>query len=397
MKNITYLVGKEKLQIAPLQPYSNLVCEYLNELSQHLLSDKVAKSYSDIVSFAFWCRKGSIEKLKKEFLDDRIRMGRGLVFHIAPSNVPINFAFSFAFGLLSGNGNVVRVSTKNFPQINITCDIIKAVLNQEKYALINQQNAIVTYPPDREINDYFSELCDARVIWGGDKTIEEIMKSPVHSRCVEIHFADRVSFGLFRPEAIERLSERELNELAKRFYNDTYLMDQNACSTPHVIFWMVDLHHDKFKIKEIQKRFWEHVYQIAKNKYELADVKVSQKYTLLWEQSIHNTFIKSINRYDNLLYVANIELPQNLDLLRGKFGLFYDCEIEDINSISCIINTKVQTCISLGISKETLTEFILENHLTGIDRIAQIGEALDIGAVWDGYDVVGELSRIISF
>ena len=58
-------------------------------------------------------------------------IGRGKVLHIAPSNVPMNFAYSFAFGLLSGNINLVRLPSKEFAQIRILCDVIKQVCKQK--------------------------------------------------------------------------------------------------------------------------------------------------------------------------------------------------------------------------------------------------------------------------
>lgn len=45
-----------------------------------------------------------------------ITQGRGVAFHIAPSNVAVNFAFSLAAGLLTGNANIVRLSSKPFPR-----------------------------------------------------------------------------------------------------------------------------------------------------------------------------------------------------------------------------------------------------------------------------------------
>ena len=93
------------------KPFNNKICEFLNEISSDLLKNK--KNYPEIVSFAFWCRKSNINSLKKKYLDNSLRLGRGIVFHITPTNVAINFAYSFVFGLLSGNSNIVRVAKKN--------------------------------------------------------------------------------------------------------------------------------------------------------------------------------------------------------------------------------------------------------------------------------------------
>jgi len=38
---------------------------------------------------------------------------------------------------------------------------------------------------------------------------------------------------------------------------------------------------------------------------------------------------------------------------------------------------------------------IMNNRLKGIDRVVPFGKTLDINLVWDGYDVITNLSRII--
>ena len=38
---------------------------------------------------------------------------------------------------------------------------------------------------------------------------------------------------------------------------------------------------------------------------------------------------------------------------------------------------------------------IIENKLSGIDRIVPIGQALDISMIWDGYDLTSSLTRVI--
>ena len=55
-----------------------------------------------------------------------------------------------------------------------------------------------------------------------------------------------------------------------------------------------------------------------------------------------------------------------------------------------------QTLSYFGIEKNYINEFIKNNRLLGIDRLVPIGRAFDIGPVWDGYDVIRSLSRIIS-
>ena len=394
---IKYLVGNEHVVVRPRIPFDEKVCDFLDIFSKEILKDTALKSYPDVVSFAFWIRRANIQKQKEEHASKYLRLGRGLAFHIAPSNVPINAMFSFVFGLLSGNSNIVRISTKDFPQVNLLCEKLNKLLEQEAFCEIKNENAIVKYERNQEITDRFSKLADVRIIWGGDNTIEEIRKSPLKPRAKEIVFADRYSFGLIRAEYILALSEEKIENLAKNFYNDTYLMDQNACSTPHMIFWLAN---DEIVTKQAQERFWKQIYKEAK-RYSLEDIKVSEKYTDLCLYATKNGKAveekkEAVQRYENLLYVIKEEnVPEDLCEKRGKFGMFYQCNISDLSEIKSCITSKVQTVAVAGIEKELVQEWIVENRLEGIDRVVPFGKTLDIGLVWDGYDLITEMSRLI--
>ena len=98
-----------------------------------------------------------------------LALGRGIVFHIAPSNVPVNFAFSLIGGLLSGNSNIVRVSSKRFEQVEIIIDAIRVLNRQKKHSHVSKRLAIVRYDRNSEGTSFFSSICDVRLIWGGMK------------------------------------------------------------------------------------------------------------------------------------------------------------------------------------------------------------------------------------
>ena len=38
---------------------------------------------------------------------------------------------------------------------------------------------------------------------------------------------------------------------------------------------------------------------------------------------------------------------------------------------------------------------VYQNRIKGIDRVVPFGKTLDIGLVWDGYDLIREMSRKI--
>ena len=389
-EEIKYLVGGKDIQVTPFSPYDNLICDFLHDLSIGLRGYRKISEYPDIMAFAFWCRKSNISKLKKECNDAKFRLGLGVVFHITPSNVPVNFAFSFVFGLLSGNANIVRVPSKIFPQISIICSAIDHLFTSDKYSKIKAMTAFVRYDQNDEITGNFSVKSNARLIWGGDSTIRNIRKLPISERCVDISFADRYSMCVIDAPSVLELDETELKRLSEKFYNDTYLMDQNACSSPHLILWLGD---EKKEAKEI---FWNAVYHKVKNDYKLEAVSAMEKYTFLCKNAIELNNIKSFKQHGNCVYHVDVhKIVDNIDNFRGKFGHFFEYDTNNINCITHIINNKFQTLTYFGVDKSELINFVIENSLLGIDRIVPIGKAMEMDVIWDGYDVVRNLSRII--
>lgn len=392
--NVSYLVGNQNcaLDKRGLIPFDELVCEFLNTLSSALLKNPETKQFSDVVSFAFWCRKANLAKLKNEFKEKQVRLGLGLVFHIAPSNVPVNFAFSFAISILAGNANIVRVPSKYFVQIDIICSAIKELFKLIYFKKISDMTVFIRYDKDDEITGLLSLQCDARIIWGGDQTVLQIRKLPMLVKCREVIFSDRYSFSVISAKQIISMSPDLLNKLAINFYNDTYFMDQDACSSPRLIVWLGNSHD----VKVAKERFWISLHEVVLQKYELAPINAMDKFTQLCRDAIDLYNLSDVIRYGNYIYCIGLnDLPNTVDDLRGRFGYFYEYETEELSSVAHIVNTKYQTLTYFGVERHVFDNFVKSNRITGIDRIVPIGLALDISVIWDGYDLVRTLSRVI--
>lgn len=386
MNGVKYLVGDDKILYTGIRAFSNDICGFLADLSAALMRNRKAAAYADIISFAYFCRKSGIERIKQKY-GEEIRFGRGLAFHIAPSNIPINFAFSFVFGLLSGNSNIVRVSSKTFEQTEIVCGEIAKVI--KNYPRIACRNAIITYEADDEINRHFSEIADVRVIWGGDKTVSYFKSLPCGPRCVDIAFSDRYSIGIIDGNAVAAASDAKMRELADAFYNDTYLMDQNACSSPQIIFW-------RNADKTVKERFWSCVESTALKKYSLEAENAVNKYVCLCKDIINSDSDPKCVFENNILYrVEYNSLPSDITALRGLCGYFYEYDIADIADIFSYVTPKFQTMCYFGFERSELKFLIESSELGGIDRIVPFGKSLDIKEIWDGYDIIRSASRVV--
>ena len=390
--DITYLVGGKHEDSRPFKPFNDVQCEFLNALSTFLRNNKDAQRFPDVLTFAFWCRKGNITRLRNEFGDSHHRLGLGKVFHVAPSNVPVNFAYSYAFGLLAGNVNYVRLPSRNFPQVDVICHALNEVLALPEFSVLQSVSHFFRYGHQSEITTELSAQCQGRLIWGGDETIREIRRSPIQVRGVDIAFSDRFSFCCLGATNLTSIPDAELDRLALGFYNDTYLMDQNACSSPHLIVWV----GEPKEVAIAKERFWGRLQLIVHEKYLLSTKAAVDKQALFCQNAIELENIVAAEIRDTSLFRIELgTLPKNIDSMRGNCGYFYEFQTKDLDTVSDIVNPTYQTLTYAGLEKTSLIDFVLKNRLSGIDRIVPVGSALDISVIWDGYHVIRSLSRII--
>ena len=80
-----------------------------------------------------------------------------------------------------------------------------------------------------------SSIADGRLIWGGDRTIETIKKCNTKNKVTDLIFGDRVSLSVIDLKHLKKINKLELKQLINNFYNDTFLVDQNGCSSPKII------------------------------------------------------------------------------------------------------------------------------------------------------------------
>ena len=484
--SVDFLVGDNEIveqmsSIPALTPFNDQVTAFLTALSEKLMKTG-SNRFSDITTFAFWIRRANLIKMKQRFgMDparmvntvgdvDRFRLGRGTVFHIAPSNVPVNFAYSLVASLLMGNSNIVRVPSKDFEQVRIITTAINCVLD-EGHEHMRPYLACVKYESQskqaRAINDLFSSLCDVRIVWGGDRTIATLRQSPLPPRSTEVMFADRYSMcvidadeyleleSILPDETLsgqrkqterqqvkqqEKKHNQKLSTIAYNFFNDTYLTDQNACTSPKVIIWTGK------QVKKAMKIFWDYLHYWVKGKYKIQAIQAVDKLTRAYiEAAIEpclassqtanlstggvasgpsasiNTVskpaalveddlsagIKIEKAEDNL--ITRVTVP-SVDILiaikdssgfNNNSGYFYEYVCKNSSSHDSLMELRslfddkhCQTVCYIG-DKDMFTG-LLESGVKGVDRIVPIGQTMDFDLLWDGYDLTRELTRVVT-
>lgn len=392
LSSVSFLVGSrekfaEVMFASARIPFDDMVLDFLNDLSGKLMGSKAVKRYPDIVALGFWIRKSSVLSLKVRFEqeDGNIHIGRGIAFHIAPSNVPVNYAYSLIAGLLTGNINIVRIPSKDFPQVEMINQAINESL--EKYPILKRFIFLVKYGRNQKVNDVFSAMADIRIVWGGDTTIAELRKSPLAPRAGEITFADRYSIAIIDSE--KYLSMENKLQLTEGFYNDTYLTDQNACTSPKIVIWTGN------KIEEAKKEFWGRLHTFVKAKYSYQPIMGVNKLTSSCLLAMKCDGVKIEPHEDNYLVRVKVTNPDCAMMdIKESCGFFLEYECSHIMELKSLCNhTRCQTIGFLG-EKEMLLPLLMSG-MKGVDRVVPIGRTMDFDFIWDGYNLYERLTRTI--
>lgn len=320
--DIRYLVGNREIlermkYVRALPLFSDKVLDFLDCLSGKLMRSKEAKKYPDVIAYAFWIRRASLEKAGIQYKTEEHKMGRGIAFQIAPSNIPVQFAVSMTYALTAGNASIIRISDKKFEQADIICKTIQSVID-ETYPEMASYICIIRYDHNEEITRALTDLCDIRMIWGGNHTIAAIRKATANARCIDLGFADRYSIAVIDSDDY---LEKDAALLANDFYNDTYFSDQNACSSPRMVIWTGD------RISEAKELFWNALEDVVSKKYSMEPMCSSEKLLKTAICAVKYPGVRELKK-DNLL--VRLELPVLYDdvmELKGNCGYFFECSV----------------------------------------------------------------------
>ncbi|MGW0518704.1 acyl-CoA reductase [Crossiella sp. NPDC003009] len=151
----------------------------------------------------------------------------GLLAHIAPGNAPAAGAMSGLEGLLSGNLNVIKTSGDDS---RFTAELLAALAEADPTGQIARRVIVLHYSSARK--DWLERMCapaDAVAAWGGEEALAGVA-SVLRPGCRLVDWGPKLSFAYLT--AATWNDEDTLRAVA----GDVCLLDQQACSSPQVIY-----------------------------------------------------------------------------------------------------------------------------------------------------------------
>ncbi|AUI62883.1 acyl-CoA reductase [Amycolatopsis sp. BJA-103] len=373
------------------------VVEFLTKFARKLLAPATARRFPELASLGFFLRKGEIAKALStlETSGDALRFPRGLVFHVPPANVDTIFVYSWALSALAGNHNVVRVSSRSAGAAETVLEALNAALSEvdaDTAAAITATQRMITYDRSDAISGALSVAADLRVIWGGDASVAALRKYPLAPHARDLTFPDRSSFAVASVRGWHEASETERRGAAEGFYNDSYWFDQAACSSPRAVFWVGDEAGAREAGQEFRKLLAE---VLAKKQHVTEPAMAVQKRVSAYGAAVDG-LVNGIEFQGNGIVTLELADPAILPREWLGAGTFANARVDTLSDLVPIVLRKDQTVGQFGFSKEELTQFVTELAGRGVDRVVPFGSALTFSAIWDGYDLLTEFSRLVT-
>lgn len=394
-KKKVFLKNSLGIKLNTFEVFDDLIIDYIASISNLIQKDKKLKNDSSFFYLMIWSNKKHLLELKNKNISIYSRVGRGLAFHVCPNNVPMNFIYSYFFGLLSGNSNIIKIPSRNFNEKNKILSLIKKSFENKKFKKIKDSNRFVEFDStSSSLPSKISLVADIKIIWGSDKTIKQIKNLKENPRCINISFPDRISLAIFNTNKLKLLKKNSFKTLVKNFYNDSYFMNQLACNSPHYVFWI----SGNKNLKVIQN-FWNELYNVSKKIFMFNEIDAVNKKMRQIDILLKNNKFKIKEEFLNNLTVIDTNQDKKfyIDSERGINGIFFEKNINNLNDLSKFITKKTQTILSWGVGDKDFKNFILKKNITGVDRVVNIGKGFDIDLNWDGYSLINTLSRVIRF
>jgi hypothetical protein len=387
-RDLTQLVAR--MQTSLREPFDKDVVSALSRLSSALMKDRTAPPA--FTALGYWLRPAALESYRREFMDalpqKAIAAPRGITFHLPPTNVDTIFVYSWALSLLVGNANLVRLPSSANPALDRLLPMIADALAGSG---VEGGNLFATWPQDGPMTARWSELCDTRVIWGGDAKVSMINPMPLRPGAVSIPFPDRFSYSVIGLDAFHALDGQGRDALADKVFNDIFLFDQMACSSSRIVFWL----GGEASYRDSAADFAARVSAAAQRRgYDLATSTRVAKFLHAHQEAIDGDLVAAdaLEPVMTSLYAAS---PAAASRRAQGGGVLVHARIDSLSDIAAHVEKRDQTLTHFGVGMDDLRAFARSLKGQGVERIVPVGDALQFDRIWDGFDLLRSFSKLL--
>lgn len=381
----------EALTFSGRAPLAQQSLDLLGAISKAIFASPLARSQPQYAALAYWLRPAAIERLCEE-LRQRFERGtfipapRGIALHLPPTNVDTIFVYSWAVSVLAGNCNIVRLPSDLSKGTAWLAGLIATAIAE---AGEEDRHLFCQMPQDGHLIADISRHCDLRMIWGGDAKVDMVSRTPIRPDGLSIGFPDRKSLAVVRTDAYRAADEARRDALVAQLFNDIYWFNQMGCGSPRLLYWVGE--PDELA-GDLYRRLARHVAE----KGHLTETGIAiGKFAAVNDLLAEGIGVEA-QRFSNALHIVTSERPAAMLHQSQGGGLLGQAIVPSLVAIAADIGRKVQTIGYFGFDKDELEAFARAIAGRGGYRVVPIGQALQFDILWDGIDLLDQMTRRIA-
>jgi hypothetical protein len=355
-----------------------------------------------IVFLRMWLRRGTLEpivarELGSGSLDGSwTEYGRaklrafpvGVVGHWPAGNVEIQPILSMTCALLGGNAALVRIPSG---LVDLTRVLMDRLVQSDPSERLTRRIFMAAFDHGRQdLHEAMAQSVDGAMIWGGQEAVLQVRALPFPHWARIAVFGPRISVAAMDAGAWNNPDEQKAWCL--RLARDVWQFDQQACSSPQVLY--------------LEKRAGQSSAQFLSNLQRAFETENQAHPRRTIPAALTSTICQA--RASWLLYDASHQavfpmgpdwtllLGSGSDLPRPVQGKTLTVlEVDDLMDAVSKFDGNVQT-LGLGMADgEKEIKLALLAGQRGVDRIVKLGRMHAFVPPWDGVDLIRPMVRMV--
>lgn len=154
----------------------------------------------------------------------------GVVLHVLAGNVFLGSIGSLLEGLLTGNVNILKMSSDETVFLPLFLESLAAL---DERGIFSRRIAALSFPSSAtEVVAAFKNESDGIVVWGGEHAVRG-WRDGLPASCRFVVFGPKYSLAVVTAAG---LTEQGASETARRIASELAIWDQNACTAPQVCY-----------------------------------------------------------------------------------------------------------------------------------------------------------------
>jgi hypothetical protein len=349
-----------------------------------------------------WLRRGTLEPIIARELgcgalegawreEGRARLKAyplGVVGHWPAGNIEIQPLLSMTCALLGGNACLVRVPGG---LEDLTWRLIGKLDESDGQGILRKRIRMLVFDHGRrDLQEAMARAVDGAMIWGGAEAVQQVRGLPFPHWARLAVFGPRISVAAM--DADSWCSRQEREAWCRRIARDVWQFDQQACSSPQVLFLERKAGQSCDEFVQLLKAAFETENRLRPRQAIPAGLTTAicqARASWLLDDVAHRALFPSAPDW-TLLVGSGSEIPSPT---QGK--TLSVLEVDDLLEAIEKLDGNVQT-LGLAMAEAGREARVAsEAARRGVDRIVKLGRMHVFAPPWDGVDLIRPMVRMV--